>query len=424
MDPVRRIEPAPWMMAPDTSRVMAALGARGATARFVGGCVRDTLLGRPFDEVDIATDARPEEVIALLGDAGIKAVPTGIQHGTITAVTDGNHFEITTLRQDVRTHGRHADVAYTDDWAADAARRDFTVNALFLDTDGTLFDPCGGLADLERGRMRFVGDAETRIREDVLRLLRYFRFYALYDRPPPDEDALAAARNLAPLLGGLSGERIWQELARLLTAPEPGAVFALMGEVGVLREILPEAQHLGRLAALAEVAALGGIAVGEDNALLMLAALVETDGAGAEAVAARLRLSRAQRIRLKNLAQSQADLAPDTPALDARRLYYRFGREAYRDLVYVSWAATRAAADAAEHLEIDRDYRALLEISDAPPPVLPVRGEDAVALGLPPGPAVGRAIAEVESWWVEEAFAPDRAACLARLKAAIAGPKP
>ena len=253
MQPSDRLDPQPWMTAPETVAVMAALSAAAGEARFVGGCVRDALLGRKVRDVDIATHEPPERVMNLLKRAGIKAIPTGIKHGTVTAVTGAKHFEITTLRRDVETYGRHAKVEYTDDWQADAARRDFTMNALFCGADGTIYDPFGGLADLRAQRVRFVGDPETRIREDVLRLLRFFRFHAHYGKPPPDAAALAACRSLAPLLPTLSGERICAETLKLLSAPQPADVIDLMGETGVRAHFLPEATRNDRLRALVAI---------------------------------------------------------------------------------------------------------------------------------------------------------------------------
>src|SRR5262249_22464103 len=211
MQPSERLDPQPWMTAPETTAVMAALAAAGGEARFVGGCVRDALLGRKVSDVDIATHEPPERVMNLLARAGIKAIPTGIKHGTVTAVTDGRHFEITTLRRDVETYGRHAKVEYTDDWEADAARRDFTMNALFCSVDGTIYAPVGGLDALQGQGVRFVGDPVERIREDVRRLLRFFRCHAHDAKPPPAAAGLAACRALAHLLPTLSGERVCAE---------------------------------------------------------------------------------------------------------------------------------------------------------------------------------------------------------------------
>jgi len=247
----RKIAPQPWMIAPPTRAVIGALAKAGIAARFVGGCVRDALLGRPIADIDIATPARPEAVIAALEKARIKAVPTGIEHGTVTAIVDApqrpRHFEITSLRRDVETYGRRARVAFDADWAEDAARRDFTINAIYLDPDGTLHDPVGGLADLEAHRVRFVGEPARRIAEDVLRVLRYYRFEARFGDGDGDEAARAACRDAAPLLAGLSAERVAQELLRLLAVPDPVPALRMMAEDGVLAAILPEATRLDRL---------------------------------------------------------------------------------------------------------------------------------------------------------------------------------
>jgi poly(A) polymerase len=270
VEPIERIDPPSWAAERVVAAVLAALGADGAVVRFVGGCVRDTLLARPIGDIDIATPDPPDTVLTLLEAAAIKAVPTGIAHGTITAVVPPRHFEITTLRRDVETFGRHARVAFTDDWAADAARRDFTMNALFLDAAGRVFDPVGGLADLRAGRVRFVGDAAARIREDVLRLLRFYRFHAHYGRGAPDAAARRACRELSALLPGLSGERVATELFKLLAAPDPVPTIDLMAEDGVLAVLLPEARRRDRLA---------GLVVLEDAAdpLRRLAALLVAD---------------------------------------------------------------------------------------------------------------------------------------------------
>ena len=258
-----------WLRAPASRRVLAALGADGHAARFVGGCVRDGLLGLPDvgRELDVATPERPDQVIRLLERAGLPAIPTGLAHGTVTTIADGRRFEITTLRRDVACDGRHAEVEFTDDFALDAARRDFTINAMSCDDAGRLYDYFGGRADLTAGRVRFVGDAAARIAEDYLRILRFFRFFAYYGRPPADAEALAACRAAAPELRRLSGERIQAEMVRLLEAADPVPALRLMVETGVLGEVIPGPVALERLARLIELAP-------DSDPLVRLAALL------------------------------------------------------------------------------------------------------------------------------------------------------
>src|SRR5919106_349290 len=242
----------PWLSALSSRRVLAALMAEGLPARFVGGCVRDGLLGRDLSggEIDLASPALPEEVTRLLEAAGLRAIPTGFSHGTVSTVVKDQRFEITTLRQDVATDGRHATVAFTDDFQADAARRDFTINAMSCDQDGRLFDYFGGHADLLAGRVRFVGPAAQRIEEDHLRILRFFRFFAHYGRPPADAEALRACAEAAPRIAHLSGERVQVEMIKLLAAADPLPALGLMGETGVLAQVVPGAPALERLARL------------------------------------------------------------------------------------------------------------------------------------------------------------------------------
>jgi len=394
--PVEHLAPQPWMT--EATPVLAALGGSG---RFVGGCVRDALLGRKIGDVDIATPLLPEEVMRRLEAAGIKAVPTGLAHGTVTAVVPPRHVEITTLRRDIETYGRHARVAFTDDWAADAARRDFTMNALFLDAEGEVFDPLGGLADLRAGRVRFVGDASTRIREDVLRLLRFYRFHAHYGRGDADAAARAACRALAPLLPSLSGERVAAELLKLLRAADPVPTLRLMREDGVLAVLLPEATRLDRLAGLVAL---------EDaaDAIRRLAALLERDAAE---VAERLKLSAAERDRLLALVVPGApvDLAADEKT--QRRLAYRRGIDLYRDQVLLAGAVTGAAERVRALLRLAETWRAIR---------FPLRGRDVTALGIPAGPEVGRLLAAIEAWWEADDFSADRPALLAELKRRVA----
>ena len=312
------------MIAAETRAVLAALTAAGATARFVGGCVRDAIVGRAVKDIDIATAEPPETVMRLLEDSGIRAEPTGIDHGTVTAVMNAAHFEVTTLRHDVESFGRRARVAFTDDWQADAERRDFTINALYCDGDGSLYDPTGGLADLRAGRVRFVGEARVRIEEDVLRLLRFFRFHAWYGSPPPDAAALAACRALADRIPALSAERVWSELRRILLAPDPAATLDLMDANGVLVHALAEATDRTRLRALV------GLEQRLDwapSAIRRLAASLAVAATAVPGLARRYAMSRKDAARLAALVEHCGELAPVLDAPARRRALYRVGAE-------------------------------------------------------------------------------------------------
>jgi poly(A) polymerase len=394
-----------WMKDPATLEVMAVLRGEGGEARFVGGCVRDALLGRAIVDIDIATPLKPAEVMRRLEAAGIKAVPIGLTHGTVTAVIPPRSFEITTLRRDVETFGRHARVAFTADWAEDARRRDFTMNALFLDSAGQIFDYVGGMADLAAGHVRFVGDAATRIREDVLRLLRFYRFHANYGKAAADAEARAAARALAHLLPKLSGERVAAELFKLLAAPDPVPTLRLMEEDGVLQVLLPMPLLPDRLAQLLAIAP-------ASDALLRLGALVELDAAGAAALAQRLKLANALRDRLTAFAAPPwpIDLGADSTA--RRRALYHLGADLYRDLVLLAAAGQGVKPDAA-----------LLAAAAAWRPIaLPVQGRDLRSRGVPAGPEMGRLLAELEAWWEAGDFRAGRDACLAELDRRIGKP--
>jgi poly(A) polymerase len=399
------------MKAPATRAVMGALAARGGVARFVGGCVRDAVIGREVADVDIATAEAPDAVIGLLEDAGLRAVPTGLAHGTVTAIAQGRPFEITTLRHDVETDGRHATVAFTDDWLSDAARRDFTFNAMFCDADGTLYDPFDGAADLAAGRVRFVGDARARIEEDVLRLLRFFRFYAHYGAPPPDPDALQACAALAQRLPGLSGERVRNETLKLLAAPDPMPAVRLLAEAGVLPHFMPEARGpdffaLERLVAIE--ARLKAV-----DPIRRLAALV-VGAEHPETIAERLRLSNAQARRLQDLLRPPVTIGDAMDDRDARRALYRAGAQTFRDLVLLAWARDMAAAmDGASY---ERPYA----LADAwPAPCFPLGGKDVLSRGVARGPRVGELLATLEAWWIDGDFDADKPALLARLDALI-----
>ena len=405
-----RLSPQPWMTAPETAKLMAAL----IEARFVGGAVRNALIGVPVTEVDIATPLVPAEVEKRLVAAGMKAVPTGIEHGTVTAVVDGKPFEVTTLRRDVETDGRRAVVAFTTDWAQDAQRRDFTMNALYADAAGEVFDTVGGVADLEARRVRFVGDPVMRIREDYLRILRLFRFHAWYGRGEIDAEALAAAAQERHGLSRLSGERIAKEMLRLLEACDPVPVLGTMAHASILCEVLPGEPNLVRLAGLVAIGAAERLA---PDPLLRLAALMPGPEAAvppalfAHEVCERWRLSNVQRGRLEAIARADTRFAATMSARQLRRIAYWLGKPLCKDLLLLNWAED--AKDGAR-------WRLLLaDLEKWRRPRFPLAGADVKRAGLPEGPLVGRVLAEVEAWWVEGDFAADAAALDARLKQAV-----
>jgi poly(A) polymerase len=387
----------PFLADPALRPVLDAL----PEARVVGGAVRDALIGRPVADVDLATPRSPQQVLAALQQSGLQGVPTGLAHGTVTAVSAGRGFEVTTLRRDVATDGRHATVAFTDDWRADAARRDFTINALSMTRDGAVFDFFGGIADLLAGRLRFVGDPRARIREDHLRVLRYFRFYARYTREPPDPPLRQALRDGSGSLAKLSVERIWSELARILAAPDPRAALALMAELGILAAILPEGARLGPLDRLAGAGA-------PADPILRLAAMLTGDP---QSVAVRLRLSNADREGLAALAGAPLPQPGDDD-------------DALRRLL-ADWPARTLIARTWLYSEPDARWSGLrARLAAMPPPVFPLAGRDVRALGVPAGPPVGRLLAELRAWWLAGGCRADAVACRGELarRLGAAGP--
>ncbi|WP_298173325.1 CCA tRNA nucleotidyltransferase [Novosphingobium sp.] len=372
-----RLPAADWTRREDLAALVAALDPAGeGFVRYVGGAVRDTLLGIAVKDIDMATPLEPPAVIERLKAASIRSVPTGLAHGTVTAVLAGGPVEITTLRRDVSTDGRHATVAFSTDWSEDAARRDFTINALYADPQGlTVHDYFGGLADLKARRLRFIGDAEARIREDYLRILRYFRFQARFGSLPADTAAEAACSALAPGLKGLSRERIASELLMLLALPNPASTAARMAELGVLGVILPEADP----AALPPLLAAEAARALAPEPLRRLAALLPADPPLAELIAARLRLSIAQR---KHLALVAARTIPEEAA---RPLAYQVGRAAALDRLLITGSDT-----------------APLDGWDIPQ--FPLKGGTIVARGVSAGPEVARILRAVEARWVGEGF--------------------
>lgn len=377
---------------PGLDRLWAAL----PEARIAGGAVRDSLAGRPVVDIDLACPLAPADAIARLAAAGIKTIPTGLSHGTVTAMVAGRGFEITTLRRDMETDGRHAVVAFTDDWREDAARRDFTINAMFLDRAGALYDYFGGHDDLRAGIIRFVGDAPARIREDYLRILRFFRFYARYAAAPPDDAAISAITVLRDGVLGLSAERIWSELKNILRADDPRAAIALMARTGVLDLVIPEGAAPETLAALIDRGA-------PADGLLRVSALLTGDIAN---FATRLRLSNEELASLEAL-RIPNTLTPCCTDADLRRA---LADDDAPTLIARTWLAQTESADW---------DRLRIRITATPRPIFPLQGRDLTALGLSPGPRIGQILRSVRDWWLSGGCIADEAACRDQAKLAI-----
>ncbi len=391
------LKDAEWLKRRETGRVFAALSGTGIETRAVGGAVRDALLGLPVTDIDFATTAVPDKVMARARKAGLKAIPTGIAHGTVTVVAEGAPFEVTTLRRDVETYGRHAKVVFTEDWAEDARRRDFTLNALYAGQDGTLYDPLGGYADLVAGHVRFIGDAKARIAEDYLRILRFFRFNAYYGKGPLDAVGLSACVKQRDGLRLLSAERVCAELKRVLVAPQALAAIDALFDYGLLTDILGSAPRLRRFAHLIAIETSCSCA---PNAVLRLAALAVFVAEDASRLAARFKLSNAEQAVLALGADEALDPAlPEESA--AKRLLYRLGPDKFSLQVLLTWATRGAAAD-------DTEWRrafALPERWEAPS--FPVRGPDLAPFKLE-GPALGEMLRVLEQHWIDSGFSADR----------------
>jgi poly(A) polymerase len=402
-----RIDPAQhgWMTAPETVQVMAAL----AEGRFVGGAVRNALLGVPVVDIDIAVPMPPTETMTRLKAKGIKVIETGIDHGTVTAIAGTHAFEITSLRRDVETDGRHAVIAFTDDWAEDAARRDFTLNALYATATGEIFDYATGVEDLIAGKVRFMGGARARIAEDYLRVLRLFRFHAWYGKGEIDAEGLRAAAEAKDKLKTLSAERVQKELLRLLEAGNPAPVLRMMAATGILSALLPGALQLSRLERLAEIDADN---LSTRDGVLRLAALLADDSDAAHAAADALKLSNADRIRLEQ-ALGGAGLTAGLSAKDARLLLYRLGVARFRDKVLLAWAGAPKAANALP-------WRMMLRMAETwERPRFALTGLDVMQAGIAEGPEVGRVLAKVEDWWAGGDFTASEAALREKLQSVI-----
>lgn len=381
----RTLHDAPWLHSDALTAVVTALSTDDQTPRIVGGAVRDGLLGLPVSDIDLATVLQPNDVVKKLEAAGIKAVPTGIDHGTITANANGQNFEVTTLRRDVSTDGRRATVAFSTDWQEDAARRDFTINALYADVEtGAVFDYFGGIDDLKVGTVRFIGDAATRIAEDHLRILRYFRFFARFGKARPDAEAIAACAAAAKSLMALSRERIADELMKLLTLADPTSGVDLMVQYGIFAAFLPEisTNAVNRLSRLIEREQRAFIPV---KAGRRLSALLPDDRNLVDLVSARLKLSNKARVEM---AARLHDLAPQIGT--ARPLAYRQGIAIATDIILLHGG--------------DDWCEALQQLDGWLPPSFPVKGGELVAMGLNAGPEVASTLQRSEQQWIDEGF--------------------
>ena len=417
LKPTGILAPQPWMNSPETRALLDALMANGTEVRFVGGCVRDAIAKRPVEDVDIATPDPPETVITLLHAANIKAIPTGIEHGTVTAVIGKAQFEITTLRIDVDTDGRRAKVAFTDDWIADAARRDFTINALSCTPDGDIYDPYRGLDDLGNGVVRFVGNARDRIEEDILRLLRYFRFLAAFGKPPPDKAALDACRLFAPKLPTLSAERVWREFQRILLGPNPEDVITLLKSEQILEHILPDTGPVGRLRMLCwlETTAINIDSVKPDP-IRRLAAILNPDNPDAKQAASQFKLSNQETKRLCNIAEPAFKFSVELSAQDIKQLLYNQDSNIVRDVLLLTWAEEQSTAEnrGSTRTQTWLDYLAMID--ENTPPMFPLSGQDILDHGIPAGHRVGELLKSIEEWWASGGFKATREECLVKLQ--------
>jgi poly(A) polymerase len=395
--------------------VLAVLDRDGEEARIVGGAVRNVLLGVPPGDIDIATTALPDEVIRRTAAAGFRPVGTGIEHGTVTVVADGLPFEVTTLRQDIETYGRRAKVVFGRDWPLDALRRDFTINALFLARDGIIHDYVGGRADLAAHRVRFIGDPATRIAEDYLRILRFFRFHATYGEGPPDPAGLAAGVRARDGIASLSRERVRMELVKLLTAPRAGPTLAVMTEAGILGPVLGGVPLLASFAQMEAIETANGLGTDACRRLGALAVFIVED---AERLSERLRLSNAETERLASMSQAWWRLpaaVADERAL--RALLYRLGEQRFVDRLTLAWSRTPADAS-------DPVWRRAVTLPRRwQPPTFPLKAADLIVRGVAKGPALGRALAAAEGAWVAADF-PSEAATIAAIADAAVGSKP
>lgn len=405
---------ASWLQDATLQQLLAALSAGGEEARVAGGAVRNALLGQPVTDIDIATTTEPSETMDRAEKAGFRTVPTGIEHGTVTVVADGRAFEVTTLRADVETDGRHAKVVFGRDWKADAERRDFTINALYATADGTIVDLVGGMADIEARRLRFIGSAEERIREDYLRILRFFRFFAWYGEGRPDAEGLKACVRLKQHMAGLSAERVWSELKKLLAAPDPSRALLWMRQSGVLTAILPESERWGIDTIHPLVESEAAFAWASDP-LLRLEAIVPPAAERVKSLSKRLKLSKNDSRRLEFWTQTTL---PDSGLSSEafKKVLYRSERTALSDRLRLAIASARLRArqDDQALVESGRYVRFLDLLENWERPGFPLSGDDLKVLGLKTGKRIGTVLTALEDEWIESGFAMERDALLQR----------
>jgi poly(A) polymerase len=408
----RKLAHAPWLAGGALPRLLDVLDRDGEEARVVGGAVRNALIDMPIKEIDVATTAVPEEVVRRVTAAGFKPVPTGIEHGTVTVVIDKHPFEVTTLRKDVETDGRHAKVAFGRNWKTDAERRDFTINALSVTRDGAVYDYVGGLADLNERRVRFIGDAKQRIEEDYLRILRFFRFHAAYGTADhPDREGLAACIAGRDGLDLLSRERVRMETIKLLVAPHAVPTLVAMTDAGVLLRVLGGVSYLASFENMAKVEAAIGVASDAVRRLGALGVMVAED---AERLLQKLRLTNAEHERLASMAEGWRRMSSALSEGQARALLYRLGPEHFTDHALLAWARSDAGA-------ADISWHALATLPQRwSAPVFPLKAADFIKRGVEKGPGLGAALAAAEKAWIAAGFPGDARALEAIADAAAA----
>jgi tRNA nucleotidyltransferase/poly(A) polymerase len=403
MSDVRLLSDAPWLASGPAARVLALLNGQAEEARVVGGAVRNALMNLPIGDIDIATTALPDEVVRRARAAGIKSVPTGIEHGTVTLVVDGHPFEVTTLREDTETYGRKARVAFGRDWVRDALRRDFTINGLSVDAEGVVHDHVGGLDDISARRVRFIGDPDRRIAEDYLRILRFFRIHAAYGAGEPDRAGYLACVSGRAGLAGLSAERIRMEMLKLMVAEGAEAAIVAMADGGLLQSIVGGVAYTGPFGAMIAVERLLGVA---PDAIRRLGALTVAVTEDAKRVATRLRLTNAEAKALDSMGHRWWRLAGMDEATARRRLY-RLGEDRYRDRLMLAWARAGVGNDSAHW----RELAGLPQRWTAPG--FPLKAADFVSRGIAQGPALGHVLTLAEDAWLAADFPLDRSALAA-----------